>query len=349
MKQASKQASKQARIPFISIILVCYNYAHLLPKALAAIERQTFLDFEVVLVNNGSTDQSSSIMRKFQAEHPDIQTQIITIEQNNGVAQGDNTGSRAATGEYLMFHDADDWMDDQCLELLATAAKESGADRVIGAYREVNENGKVLRNRTFGRKPNPWICNMQQANLFRRSVYQGNHIEVSCHFVDHEKTMLFCGCTGKTVYVRTPCYNYLIHQNSATKGRKVYERIWEKPYSLELMLRRFHTVYDSLEKEKDKDWSEYETIRAYYIYIYQYLLTAPLKIKWSEYEKLHKIMESIYPGYLKNPKISLFRMEGDGIHSRLSVWGSAMAERLHLMKLLLLCLHLMSLRPSAYV
>ncbi len=329
--------------PFISIILVCYNYAEYLPKALAAIERQTFRDFEVVLVNNGSTDTSGAIMQRFQAEHPDIRTQIITIEKNDGIAKGDNAGSRAATGDYLMFHDADDWMDDNCLELLAAAAKESNADRVIGAYREVNEDGKVLLNRTFGKKPNAWILHAQQANLFRRSIYQGNQIEVSCHAVDAEKTMIFCGFADKTVYVRTHCYNYLIHQNSATRGHKIYERIWEKAYSLERLLKRFHTVYDRLETDKDKDWSEYQAVRIYYLYIYGYLLGAPLKVKWREYEKLHRVMESVYPRYLKNPKISLFRTEIDRIYDRLFFWSFAMAERLHLMKVLLFFFHLRSL------
>ena len=67
--------------PYISIVLVCYNYAHLLPRALEGIASQTFRDFELVFVNNGSTDNSLQLFEEFIAEHPDIAYQIVISKQ----------------------------------------------------------------------------------------------------------------------------------------------------------------------------------------------------------------------------------------------------------------------------
>lgn len=95
--------------PFVSVVVISYNYGHLLPRALEAISRQTFRDFEVTIVNNGSTDNTQEIAEQFIEEHPDIQARIVRIEVNQGLAYGDNMGTTAATGKYILLNDADDF------------------------------------------------------------------------------------------------------------------------------------------------------------------------------------------------------------------------------------------------
>ena len=118
---------------------------------------------------------------------------------------------------------------------------------------------------------------------------------------------------------------------------------------MELLLSRFKEAYNMINLEADREWAEYETVRIYYIYIYQMLLAAPLKIKWDEYRKMHTVMCRYYPHYLKNKKISLFRREGDCFRSRMAVWVSAIAERLHMMGALLTVFHVTAKLTKLYV
>lgn len=335
--------------PYVSIIMAGYNGEKFLPRALGAIARQSFRDFEVIFADDASKDGTVSLVETFSQEHPEIPVTILVHEKNLGVAATANDAIAAANGEYICINDQDDWMDDNCLELLVAVAKETDADRVIGAYREVNEKGKLLRVRMNGKHLNPWVWNMMHANLLKLQVIRENHIEAQCWFGDAERAMFFSLYGPKTAYVNTPSFNYLIHQGTDTKGTDTHKKMWIEARSLRRLLSRFREVRDAITSEEDREWAEYEAVRMYYIYTYQNLVYAPLKDKKSEYKKLREVMREYYPEYLKNPKISLFRREGDDFRSRLSVWTSAMAERLHMMNVLLTAFHIASKSASMYV
>ncbi len=325
--------------PFISVIIICYNYGHLLPRALGAIARQTFRDFDVVFVDNGSTDNSVEVLNQWRAEHPDIPVTLVTVEQNQGLAHGDNMGTAAATGKYILFNDADDWMDDDTLEVLAKAAKENDADRVIGSFRDVNDDGQVVKIRSVGERPVMWLNTMQQANLFRTEIYHKNNIQLECFWNDAEKTMLFSRYVKRVAFVYEPCYNYLVHTDSFSR-KELYKRLDNPKESLDLLMSKFRSVYDALEDNEARDWQEYQTIRVYFFYLFSYLLDAPLRLKWEGYDRLHQVMLRYYPNYHKNPKLSVSNKDGDRFVSKLAFFGLTKLERLHLMKLLLLVFHI---------
>ena len=118
--------------------------------------------------------------------------------------------------------------------------------------------------------------------------------------------------------------------------------MWNEKESIELLLKRFRMVYDAVKTQEDQDWAEYQTIRCYYSYMFQYLRDAPLKEKWRSHKKMYNIMLNYFPLYWKNPKISLFRTEGDQFSSRLVFWSLTKLERWYLMPVVLLAYHLMS-------
>ncbi|MGN0367694.1 MAG: glycosyltransferase family 2 protein [Wujia sp.] len=329
--------------PYISVVLICYNYAHLLPKALEGIAKQTFKNFELVFVDNGCSDNSVEIFENFVEEHPDLSYQLVTIPENIGVAHGDNMGSAAARGKYILFHDADDWMDDDTLKLLAKAAKAKDADRVIAAFRDVDQNGKVIQEQTIAKNPEKWLYGMQQANLFRTSIYHEKVKEVhDCLWIDAEKTLRFSQFAKNIAYVHRPCYNYLVHTDSTSRNKKIYQQIWTDRYSLEKFLSFCKAVYDDEENEEDRLWIMYQSTKLYYSYIYQFLRDAPLKDKWKSYDKLREVMKKTFPGYLKNKKASIFRKGGNRFYANMIASVSVLLEKTHLMKLGLLAYHLIS-------
>ena len=120
-------------MPHISVILVTYNREQYLPVILGCLQKQTFKDYELILVNNGSTDQTARICRDYLRS--DSRVKLLTIAENIGASHGRNTGLLAATGEYITFVDDDDYCEPTMLNFLADLAREEMADiAMCGSY-----------------------------------------------------------------------------------------------------------------------------------------------------------------------------------------------------------------------
>lgn len=123
----------------ISVIMLTYNRENLVGRAIESILNQTFLDFEFIIVDNGSTDRSGAIGDDYAAKDPRVR--VIHRERGN-IGSGRNAGLDAASGEYIAFIDDDDWVEPDYLEFLYTLAVKNDADVAIcGAEKE--ENGEV--------------------------------------------------------------------------------------------------------------------------------------------------------------------------------------------------------------
>ena len=103
----------------ISVIVPIYNVERYLEKCIDSILAQTYRNLEVILIDDGSKDDSGTICDAYAAA--DSRVKVIH-QQNGGAAAAKNAGLRAATGEYLSFVDADDWIDPQTYETALAAA-----------------------------------------------------------------------------------------------------------------------------------------------------------------------------------------------------------------------------------
>jgi FkbM family methyltransferase len=92
--------------PKVSVVVPVYNVQHYLRQCLDSLAGQTFTDLEVILVDDGSTDESPAVMDGFARRHPNVR---CIHKPNGGCASARNAGLRAARGEYVAFFDADDW------------------------------------------------------------------------------------------------------------------------------------------------------------------------------------------------------------------------------------------------
>lgn len=115
--------------PTVSIIIPVYNVEAYLTECLHSVVTQTFQDMEIILIDDGSTDQSSEIMKTFAEK--DNRITIIT-RSNGGVSAARNTGLHAASGEYILFVDSDDSIMPNSVETLYCKSCETGNDLVIG-------------------------------------------------------------------------------------------------------------------------------------------------------------------------------------------------------------------------
>lgn len=211
--------------PEISIILPSYNAQSSLPKALNALQLQTFTDFEVIMVDDGSTDSTYGIMKEFLQK--DSRFKAFS-KRNEGVAMAREFGVKHAKGEYIIHHDADDFMPPDALSLLYNTIREEGTDLAIGNFTQVRTDtgdsvlytqGPIRDWKEFVQKIldgglHGSLCN----KMLRQELYEGIRFEPGINFREdllllaricflHKPSISFCDAN---------IYNYLVHSDSLT-------------------------------------------------------------------------------------------------------------------------------------
>ncbi|HEU5103214.1 MAG TPA: glycosyltransferase [Roseiflexaceae bacterium] len=112
--------------PLVSVIIPCYNYAGFLPDAVGSVLAQTCTDWELIVVDDGSTDATLSTAQQLMARHPERRIRLFQ-QPNAGPAAARNTGAERAAGEYLLFLDADDMLAPTLLEQTVATLREQPA------------------------------------------------------------------------------------------------------------------------------------------------------------------------------------------------------------------------------
>lgn len=125
----------------VSVIVPVYNVERYLCRCVESIQKQTYSELEIILVDDGSLDKSPIICDKFSNQ--DVRVKVIHKE-NQGVGFARNTGLEYATGKYVTFVDSDDWIAKDHIEKLVCAAQENDADAVIGSYTKAYANGRKV-------------------------------------------------------------------------------------------------------------------------------------------------------------------------------------------------------------
>lgn len=127
----------------ISVILPVYNVEKYIRKCLDSIINQTFKDFEAILVNDGSTDDSQKIIDEYVQNYPDVFRAFS--EDNKGVSEARNFGFKKATGDFVVFVDPDDILSKYFLEELYQNAIKNKCDVSICSYKFVKSQDEELK------------------------------------------------------------------------------------------------------------------------------------------------------------------------------------------------------------
>lgn len=120
--------------PLVSIILPVYNAQNHLARCVGSICAQTYRNIEIIILNDGSKDQSLPVCEEFRKKDARI---LLVDKANSGVSDTRNLGLKLAGGKYVQFVDSDDYLDPDFTEHLVTAAEEHHADFVIAPYKMV--------------------------------------------------------------------------------------------------------------------------------------------------------------------------------------------------------------------
>ena len=125
--------------PKISVVIPCYNCEAYIGRCLESIINQSYTVLEIIVVNDGSTDNTDAVIQKYLSDG-----RIKYIKQSNGgEAAARNTGMEAASGEFIGFVDSDDYIDLQMYSKLYDALYETGSDMAVANYNQIYDDGTV--------------------------------------------------------------------------------------------------------------------------------------------------------------------------------------------------------------
>ena len=128
--------------PQLSVIVPAYNVERFLDKCLHSIWKQTFTDFEVILINDGSTDNTLQICREWTGRDPRFR---LISQENQGLAETRNVGIRASRAPRVMFVDSDDYLEHDAIQVLMNNMRRTSADISMGCYIVEDLQGKRLK------------------------------------------------------------------------------------------------------------------------------------------------------------------------------------------------------------
>jgi|TARA_R110000796_G_scaffold141235_3_gene257498 glycosyltransferase involved in cell wall biosynthesis len=194
----------------ISVIVTNYNYEKWLRRCIRSLINQSFDDYEIIIIDDYSTDNSRNILLEYQ----DIdKIKLVFNKSNVGVGCSSTIGAKKATGKYIVRVDADDYVHNDFLKCLYLWASFNNSHAVACDYQEVNFNEDVLN--TKSQDKNPLACGiLYRTDLLEYLSYWDEKLRIN-EDVDMIKRFKK---EFKLEYINIPLYRYFKHGESMTHG-----------------------------------------------------------------------------------------------------------------------------------
>jgi len=223
----------------ISVIIPVYNVAHYLSRCLDSVINQTYCNLEILVIDDGSTDNSATIISQYA--HKD--TRIRTFNKTNGgLSSARNVGLQNITGQYVGFVDSDDWIEPRMYEILYNRIKDKNTQIAISGFYTSTDDSSFPRINKSQIPDDILSAKDMMEYIFRLDIYNAFHIVVwnklynadvfnkhGCTFNENIKfsedviftpNVLFTkNCTG--TYIHTPLYHYYQRSNSLMRSKSV--------------------------------------------------------------------------------------------------------------------------------
>lgn len=274
----------------ISIIVPVYNVEKYVKKCIESIIEQTYKNLEIILIDDGSTDESGKICDEFNNKDKRIK---VIHKQNGGLSDARNVGIDNANGEYVSFIDSDDYVNDDYIELLFDTVKQYDADMSIASHRVIYEKNIIDRStgENFCTEPKEILEMLLYDNgidtsawgkLYKKSLFNEIRFPKGRLFEDSATTYKLIDKSKKIAVCSKPIYNYVIRNNSIS-NENFSEKKLDLIVSTEEMTNYIKNNYPELEKACNR--------RLMYAYLSTLTQLAKSKVKNKKIQK--KLMEYI--------------------------------------------------------
>lgn len=245
-------------MPKISVIIPVYNVEKFLRRCLDSIINQTMNDIEIILIDDGSTDNSGNICDEYAEKDDRI---IVIHKENGGVSSARNKGLDIASGEYVTFVDSDDYIDNNMYEVLYRNVIEKSVDISACCYEYIDKNNKSLYNKDkiecigglytgksflelqYKNSNSNIVCICVWNKIYRKDIFRELRFEHTIHEDEIICDQIFT--QGYKIYLTdSPLYKYVENKDSIVNR----EFSKEKLVSLDILYNRV-----ILYKEKNID------------------------------------------------------------------------------------------------
>lgn len=238
--------------PTISVIIPVYKVEKFLKRCLDSVLSQTFSDFEIICINDGSPDNCDVILKKYE----EIDNRIKIIRQSNqGLSVARNTGLQVAQGKYIFFIDSDDAIQPQTFELAIHFAYKAKADLIV--WQSVYSDGVEVPDKTFNfekinvkqiaeplfhKNKRPYkISSVVWNKLYKRELLRGVYFIPDVHYEDISYSFSIMAKHPKTVVIPIPLYLYTKHEQSITQQKPTLKLIRDYHKAI-------NSIYDTCQK-----------------------------------------------------------------------------------------------------
>lgn len=207
----------------VSFIIPVYNSELFLERCIRSIlQQETSIQYEVICINDGSTDGSLSILKRLQQKFPKMLT--VESQQNKGISATRNRGIELARGEYISFIDNDDFVSEGYIEYLWQCRKQTDADMIQTGYRIVNIEGNTIDTFTHTNyiTENQYeISNLASgyvwSGLHRKSQFENIRFPIGFWYEDMITKLILARTCKKFAFLNKCLYNKTEHKKNASK------------------------------------------------------------------------------------------------------------------------------------
>ena len=246
-----------ANFPKISVIVPVYNTEKYLHRCIDSVLAQTYKDFELLLIDDGSKDSSGAICDEYAARDSRVK---VFHKENGGVSSARNAGLAIASGDWIMHLDGDDWIEPDMLERLIQKGEDTGADIVMGDFLFAYSDRDILyilpdwdNNKTASLNryiTSVWTC--VWGGIHKRSLYEVYQLKSPqgvTYCEDFHLMARLCYHAKKVVNVHQPFYHYRQQEGSVMHNlSKKTERDEQWVYQDIICFFKEQGVYDDYRK-----------------------------------------------------------------------------------------------------
>lgn len=213
----------------VSVIIPVFNSDSYIKKCLDSILNQTLDNIEVILIDDGSTDDSLQIIQQYSKKYSNIK---YKSKKNEGQAIARNIGIEMATGEFICFVDSDDYIENNMLEMLYKDAIKNNSDIVVCDYIEDYQNKKILRKSLYVNSDTiqkRYILSVAGpcSKIIKAEIFKQNNIRFLENNIYEDLAIIpaLALYTDKISYCEIPLYYYVIRPNSTMQQTKYNKKL----------------------------------------------------------------------------------------------------------------------------
>ena len=278
----------------VSVIVPVYNVEKYLSKCLDSLVNQTLKDIEIIVVNDGTKDNSQEIIDKYSKEYPKVIKSYI--KENGGLSDARNFGIKYANGEYIAFIDSDDWVSLDMFKKMYNKATKEDLDIVVCDVIDKYEDGKEIYKKSNLGYSNDivknYIISIPAAciRLYKKEIFDNLQFRKGIFYEDLNLTPLLVNKTKKIGFVEEGLYFYLQRSGSIMNQTSFNNKLLD--------------IFDVLENNYNSLYNEYKD-EVEYLYITHLLRSTTLRFldfkdSKEHLKRINKEIKEKFPNWKKN-------------------------------------------------